>query len=506
VRADAGKAGSLLELNGVPVGARLGDAAGPTVVPEIARACESPGSEMVVRGRVDVSAEIARDASARLRADVSLGGLSWTAAEIEEAVKRAGQPIRMAGRPAGAKSREAGHAAGPRSKEAEAQETRLMRLVAEGWRDAGFEVAELMRALDSSSPRARELFSQHEAAVSKLREMDSRLAALSSGSRAPEVAMIRSMLKDPAKVAELEAEVSRLMTRIEEERKLERLRRQEDAGARQAAELRRRERIRRVREVYQAVLHAPLKGGSAPGRKGSRALDRTAFDTFLITARNREAYDACLAAARRSRKHLLVLVTGPRSTGKSHLLRALVAQATATGRVAASRIDCADPLAGLPAVEADLGLRALRRARNSDAIIALDHLDHVCARDDLAAEVANIVDDAMARGAHVVGACQQSAPTLAALPQRTADHLRTGMVVEAIPPGFDDRVEILGRRASALGYDLPKGTLAFIARAHSADIGIELASLEKMLAFSALLRRAPDLEFARSTVADSMMI
>ncbi|MGH7339529.1 MAG: DnaA ATPase domain-containing protein, partial [Candidatus Rokuibacteriota bacterium] len=247
--------------------------------------------------------------------------------------------------------------------------------------------------------------------------------------------------------------------------------------------------------------------GLPPGRKATRAADpRQTFDTFLITPRNRDAYDACLAVSRRSRRHLLVLVSGPRSTGKSHLLRALMAQAVAAGKISAGRVDCAEPFEGLSPKDSELGLRALRRVHGSDLVLIIDHLDHVAARDDLATEVGHLIDDAMARGAHVVAAAQQPGSSLAALPQRTSDHLRTGVMVEAIPPGFEDRVEMLGRRAAALGYDLPKGLLAFIARAHSADVGIELASLEKMLSFAALLRKAPDLEFVRGTVADNMMI
>ncbi|HLF07055.1 MAG TPA: DnaA/Hda family protein [Thermoplasmata archaeon] len=506
VRGAAGPPGSVMEINGVPVGARQGENSGGPALPAILKLGGETGGEMVVRGRIDIKAEVDRKPSARIRGEVSVGELKWDAAEIEDAVKRAAEPIRMSRPPATDQGSPVARTGG-RSKESEAHEVRLMRLVAEGWSEAGFEVVELVRALDSSSPRARDLFARHETSVKRLREMDQRLAALESGVRGPEVAMLRGRLRDPARVDELETEVGRFLTKVEEERKLDRLRRQEEAGARQAAEYRRRERIRRVRDVYQLVLRAPARSGHPPGRKATRVTDaRQIFDTFLITPRNREAYDACLAVSRRSRKHLLVVISGPRSTGKTHLLRSLQAQATAAGRITVGRVDCADPLDSLPAKEVESGLRALRRAHGNDAILLLDHLDHVAARDDLAIEVGNLVEDAMARGAHVVVACQQPSPSLGALPLRAADHLRTGVVVEAIPPGFDDRVEMLGRRGAALGYDLPKGLLAFIARAHSAEVGVEFASLEKLLAFAALLRRAPDLEFARGTVADNMMI
>ena len=506
VRGAAGPPGSVMEINGVPIGARQGEDSGGPALPAILKLGGEAGGEILVRGWIDVKAEVDRKPSARIRGEVSVGELRWDAAEVEDAVKRAKEPIRMA-RPPAMEPGPAVSGTGGRSKETEAQEGRLMRLVAEGWSEAGFEVVELLRALDSSSPRARDLFARHETSVRRLREMDQRLAALESGARGPEVAMLRGRLRDPARVDELEAEVGRFLSKVEEERKLDRLRRQEEAGARQAAEYRRRERIRRVRGVYQLVLRAPPRGGLPPGRKATRVTDpRQTFDTFLITPRNREAYDACLAVSRRSRKHLLVVISGPRSTGKSHLLRSLHSQVAAAGKVAVGMVDCAEPFEGLPAKEIELGLRALRRAHGNDAILLLDHLDHVAARDDLATEVGNLVEDAMARGAHVVLACQQASPSLGALPLRAADHLRTGVMVEAIPPGFDDRVEMLGRRGAALGYDLPKGLLAFIARAHSAEVGVEFASLEKLLAFAALLRRAPDLEFARGTVADNMMI
>ena len=205
------------------------------------------------------------------------------------------------------------------------------------------------------------------------------------------------------------------------------------------------------------------------------AQEPPAFANFVAGA-NREAMAALLRLARGDLAETGVVIWGAPGAGKTHLLRATVAEAAAAGRPARY---LADPGAAPAAV-------AGADAWTPGTVVAVDGVDGA----DAAAQAAlfTLYNALAAAGGHLVAAGGR-AP--AQLPVR--DDLRTrlgyGLVYEIVPLPDADKPAALSAYARGRGFRLGDDVIAYLLAHGRRDMGSLVATLAALDHHSLALRR-----------------
>jgi len=200
-----------------------------------------------------------------------------------------------------------------------------------------------------------------------------------------------------------------------------------------------------------------------------------AFANFVAGA-NREATATLQSLARGELAETGVVIWGAPGAGKTHLLRAAVAEALAAGRDARY---LADPDT-VPAVV------AAAEAWVPGTVVAVDGLDGA----DASAQAAlfTLYNALAADGGHLVAA---SARAPAQLPVR--DDLRTrlgyGLVYEIVPLPDADKPAALAAYARSRGFRLGDDVIAYLLAHGRRDMGSLVATLAALDRHSLALRR-----------------
>lgn len=205
-----------------------------------------------------------------------------------------------------------------------------------------------------------------------------------------------------------------------------------------------------------------MKGLQLP--LGVQLADTASFDTFHAGP------NADTVTALRAGLAPLVLLFGPRASGKTHLLQALT-------REAAARRPCAYvPLAELARHEAADVLDGLEHR----ALVALDDLEAALGRPGWAVALLRLLDAVRTRDG--VAVLSASAPP-ERLPVPLAD-LRTRLSAAAIyglkPLTDADREQLLAERARARGLELPADAARYLLARLPRDAGSLTGALDRL--------------------------
>jgi chromosomal replication initiation ATPase DnaA len=182
-----------------------------------------------------------------------------------------------------------------------------------------------------------------------------------------------------------------------------------------------------------------------------------------------------------------LVIVAPRGLGKSHLLAAIRAEASAHRHVEAETV------AGL--AERAHGERGGVVPLHECDVLLLDGLEVIAGRPDLVPLVQDLVDSRLPFGRQLVVATELPPSQLGA--ETLARALTAGLVVEMREPDPGTRLGILRRRAADLNPALPDEVLTAVASLPFASIRELLAALQRLAAFQAVSPAPLDPEQAR---------
>src|SRR5262245_3423642 len=205
------------------------------------------------------------------------------------------------------------------------------------------------------------------------------------------------------------------------------------------------------------------------------------FTHWIETPENRPALLAiqrvteCVCSQRRKREVNPVFLHGPSGTGKTHLVSALVAEATARRPDLVATVLAAGDLALAYQADADgQPSTVLASAREADLLIVED-LQHLPAQ---AAEVlVQLVNARLARQQQMVFTATKGPGPLVQFPARLTSRLAAGLVVGLLPLLPASRRAFLQDRAKARALRLTEDVIDWLA----ANIGGRAGQLQSPL-------------------------
>lgn len=207
------------------------------------------------------------------------------------------------------------------------------------------------------------------------------------------------------------------------------------------------------------------------------------FASFVADAATQAALAAARMVAETPRMHYLLLLVGPRGSGKSHLLRAIrdrlavATPARSAELVALGRL--AEHVQNRGLAEAGLALRdRLLRAE----VVLLDDLDGIESQLPVQSFVFDVLESRLAAGLATVVTSSQPLGRLDGIDPRLARRLRDASAVTMGLPGVGARTAILQRRIDETGQIMGQGMAARLAALDLGAVKEYLGALNRVLA------------------------
>ncbi|MEO5764432.1 MAG: DnaA regulatory inactivator Hda [Casimicrobiaceae bacterium] len=207
-----------------------------------------------------------------------------------------------------------------------------------------------------------------------------------------------------------------------------------------------------------------------------------AFANFVVGA-NREAVAALDALAAGRLREAAVVIWGAAGAGKTHLLRATVAAAVASGRRAAF---LADPAEAQPELAA------------AEVLVAVDSVDTADA--EAQGRLFTLYNALAAAGGQFLGACAR-APAQLALRDDLRTRLGYGLVYEIVPPADAQKAAALASYARSRGFSLADEVIAYLLAHGRRDMTTLVATLAALDRHSLATRRPITVPLLRDRLA-----
>ncbi len=205
----------------------------------------------------------------------------------------------------------------------------------------------------------------------------------------------------------------------------------------------------------------PGRAGCREKRRGRPLLD---FDSFVKGSTNQLARAAAEMVAGRPGEFSPLLIHGPTSVGKTHLLQAICTEARKTHRKLVAVYLSAEQFTTefLQALRGG-GLPSFRAKYRGLDLLAIDDLHFFCGKKATLVELLYTIDALTRRRRQIVFAADRAPVQLRALGGELLSRLDAGMACRIEPPGYDTRLEILRRMAKRMDMPVSPDVGQFIA-------------------------------------------
>ncbi len=231
---------------------------------------------------------------------------------------------------------------------------------------------------------------------------------------------------------------------------------------------------------------------------------RLTFDDFIVGKPNEFAYAACMRAAETEKPAFNPLfLYGGVGLGKTHLMHA-----TATA------MQEKFPEKRILYLTAEKFLyqfiRALRAQETvafkelfrSVDVLLVDDVQFLCGRDATQEEFFHTFNALVDQGRQVIVSADTSPTDMDGLEERVRSRLGWGLVVELNPTNYELRLSILEAKAQAIGLEVDRKVLEFVAQRIVANVRELEGALNRLAAYSQLGGRAVTLESAQDALRD----
>jgi chromosomal replication initiator protein DnaA len=391
------------------------------------------------------------------------------------------------------------------------------------WAREGYNVSNLIRLYASDPQAASRAIPYFESNIQRLEGLEEVLRFLDTQGYEREAESLMRKMRDPERLLDVEAELESLRRRIEGFDEPE----EETPPAQIQKELERKKADEKIDGVYDLIMQyhkqltneapSPLncpRCGGALDTNGAcptcppasdkpvygRPLNpRYTFDAFVVGPNSRFAEAAAKAVASSpGRSYNPLFIYSRSGLGKTHLLQAVGNQ------LAKSRPSEVIILAPTDVFESELieaiqnkTLDSMRQAYRSANVLLLDDTQFLAGKERMQEELFQIFNSIMEGGGQVVLTSDRQPKEIPSLSERLVTRFESGLIADIQAPDLETRLAILERRVRGVGLQVPKEVLSLIAEACKDNVRQLEGGLNRVVAFSSLLKSDITLEKAQ---------
>lgn len=245
------------------------------------------------------------------------------------------------------------------------------------------------------------------------------------------------------------------------------------------------------------------EASAAPDAAPSLATLPHTFDTFVVGPCNALAREAALAVARGQQRTLAQLfLCSPSGMGKTHLSRAVAAEATRMGAASVQYVS-AETFTNqfLLALRTNRTNEFKRRYRTRRQLLVVEDVQFLERKEATQLEFFHTVGHVLDAGGRLVITGDRMPSQMPQLSDRLRSQLMSGFVAELEPPDAQVRRAILRLKAAGGGWRLPAECLDLLVEAVRGSVRDLESALIQLVTTSALLNRPIDLDLTESAIA-----
>lgn len=252
-------------------------------------------------------------------------------------------------------------------------------------------------------------------------------------------------------------------------------------------------------EVYDMVIKEGK--GKKKGEEGPFT-ENYSFEHFIVGSNNKFAYAAATEVAKSpGEKFNPLFITSPAGLGKTHLLKAvgryikknspgLVIRYTTTAKLASD----------LSKTDEESELDDIKRDYYEIDVLLLDDVQFLAGRDELQEEIFHIFNEVKSNRGQVVLSCDRPPQEIPSLENRLVSRFKSGLVVDISPPTYETRYEIIEDRLEDSEVTIKDEIKEYIAKHVTKNIRELEGALNRILAFSSLLKQDITLESVKQSI------
>ncbi len=385
------------------------------------------------------------------------------------------------------------------------------------WAKEGYNVNNLIRLYLTDQQAAARAIPYFESNIQRLEGLEEVLRFLDTVGYEREAESLFRRMKDPERLLDVETELESLRRRIEGYEETE-------AEEQIQHDLERKKVDEKIDGVYDLILQfhkkqtrpgeesrCELCGGllddkgscstcsvQQPGHYGRTLNPRFTFSTFVAGPNNRFAEAAARSAAEMPGKSYNPLFIYSRSgMGKTHLLHAIGNQILKNNpekKVLLSPTDVFE--SELIDALATNRLEDVRETYRGADVLLIDDVQFLAGKERVQEELFHTFNVIIEKGGQVVLTSDRQPKEIPALSERLVTRFESGLIADIQSPDLETRVAILDKRIKSENLNVPQDVLAFIAQVCKDNVRQLEGGLNRVVAFSSLMKSTIRLELA----------
>jgi chromosomal replication initiator protein DnaA len=412
----------------------------------------------------------------------------------------------------------------PPSKISEAVEDPLVTPFLKIWSEKGYDLSSLDRLLRRNREEARLALPYFETNLTRLEGLKDRVFLLDTLGYEREVESLKRKMVDPERIEEIEAEISRFKRRIDEKDSVNNAEKEIHLGRDRKLVDEKMDAVydlilqyHKMRSVGDKTISCPECGsylnpeGDCPiclaGLQdepviGRRLNPRLKFESFVVGSNTRFTEAAARTVAMNPGESYNPLFIYSRSgLGKTHLLQAIgnrIMEIDASARVVYTSTEVLE--SELIEAIGNRKLESFREEYRKVDVLLIDDLQFIAGREETQEELFHLFNDLVERRRQIVLACDRLPKDIPSLGERLITRFESGLIADLQAPDLETRIAILEKMVEEKGLEVPREVLIFIAEVCRSNVREMEGGLNRILAYSSLMKSAIGLETAREVL------
>lgn len=384
------------------------------------------------------------------------------------------------------------------------------------WKEEGYNTGDLEQKIEAGDAQSFRLYMEYDAKIKRLKNLESALEGLKGAGYDADYSRLAKIVREPQRVSELELGIALLRKKTESRK---------ERGGRRREEL--QELPSDYDEVYSVVFGAE-KTRPADGRcpncgakvnsafcdicghsvlhdtsAGSGLSPGLSFNNFIVGPSNKFAYAACVSIANASPdQYNPLFLYSQTGLGKTHLLNAI------GNHVRMERKDASVLFLGADRFVDELYSKReniesyLSSLRKLDMLL-LDDIQFMAGKEEAQGHLLGLIVSMLRNGKNIIIAGDRQPKDIQGLESQLASRLESGLLVDMRQPDLEMRTKILEMKIREEGYQMPQAVIKYIAETVEDNIRELTGSLNRVVAYSTLMKIAPTVETAKRILRSS---
>ncbi len=370
------------------------------------------------------------------------------------------------------------------------------------WQNMGYEIKELDKALDTDALETIDAkFKEFGAKVQEMEKLRKKLKEISHEDFEHISSAIEKKMCDVTLIDEIRDEIEDM------EKKLVRRTAEQRQQIQEMVQQKEKKAELKHRDKQKAMVYDLITKHSAPQAKDELDASLTpdyTFDNFIVGESNRFAYAAAKAVANQPGMSYnpLFIWSGP-GLGKTHLLNA-IAKTTKDNhpnlRVAYITTEkFTNDL--VQALETNTVLKFRQDYRSVDVLI-IDDIQFLAGREKTQEEFFHTFNTLFTVDKQIILASDRPPKEIPTLEQRLISRFEGGLIADVKPPKVEMRRAILNQKVKEKDWEIDPEIIKYIAVEFDTNIRELEGALNKVMAFSSLMKQSVTMELARDVLRE----